>query len=94
LRGGEKKMNALGIVRKLDELGRITIPMEVRRTNNWPEGTPMEMFMTEDGILIRKYSKRKSDLHEIIEDLKGALAGGKVTDESLKKAIEALENKK
>ena len=49
-------MKATGIVRKVDSLGRLVIPMELRRTFGIKEDDPMEIFTTEDGILIRPYN--------------------------------------
>jgi bifunctional DNA-binding transcriptional regulator/antitoxin component of YhaV-PrlF toxin-antitoxin module len=86
-------MKALGIVRKIDELGRITLPMEVRRTNNWPEGAPMEMYMTEQGLLIRKYQDKSEELHEVVGQLKAALDGGILGRDSIQKAIDLLNQK-
>lgn len=51
----------LGIVRKIDHLGRIVIPKEVRRTQGWEEGTPMEMFMDKEGLIIRPYSHSENE---------------------------------
>lgn len=48
-------MKATGIVRKIDELGRITIPRELRRTHGIQEGTPMEIYMADGGVMIKKY---------------------------------------
>ena len=48
-------MKATGIVRRVDSLGRLVIPMELRRTLGIKEEDPMEIFTTEDGILIRPY---------------------------------------
>lgn len=48
-------MKATGIVRRVDSLGRLVIPMELRRTFGIKEEDPMEIFTTEDGILIRPY---------------------------------------
>lgn len=87
-------MKPMGIVRKIDECGRLVIPMEARKTNNWPEGTPMEMLVMEDGIFIRKYSTLSEDLGELVKELKDGLEGRKVSNETLLKAIELLENKK
>lgn len=42
-------MKATGIVRNLDPLGRIVLPKELRRTLNLEDGTPLEIFMSEDG---------------------------------------------
>ena len=44
----------IGIVRRLDDLGRIVIPMELRRTLNIKQSDALEIFATKDGILIRK----------------------------------------
>lgn len=48
-------MKSTGIVRKLDELGRITIPKELRTTYGLSEGDPIEIMTTEDGILLKMY---------------------------------------
>lgn len=50
----EKQMKNLGIVRNMDELGRVVIPMEVRRTNGWEPRTPLEILATDEGVFIRK----------------------------------------
>lgn len=50
-------MRNIGIVRKVDELGRIVIPKELRTTMDIPEGTPMAIFVENNGdIVLRKYS--------------------------------------
>lgn len=48
-------MKSTGIVRKLDELGRIVIPKELRTTYGIKEGDPIEIMTTEDGILLKLY---------------------------------------
>ncbi len=48
-------MKSTGIVRKLDELGRITLPIELRRTLGVGERDPLEIFVDEDKIVLRKY---------------------------------------
>lgn len=48
-------MKAIGIVRKVDELGRIVLPMELRRTFNIRKEDPLEIFVDEDSIVLRKY---------------------------------------
>ncbi|WP_309304409.1 AbrB/MazE/SpoVT family DNA-binding domain-containing protein [Brevibacillus laterosporus] len=48
-------MKSTGIVRKIDELGRIVIPKELRKTQGLTYGTPMELFVDEDQIILRKY---------------------------------------
>ena len=50
-------MKATGIVRNIDELGRIVIPKELRRKMDMPEGSAVEIY-TEDGkICLRKFYK-------------------------------------
>ncbi len=48
-------MRATGVVRKLDDLGRLVFPIELRRTLNINEGDPMEIFVDEGSILLKKY---------------------------------------
>ena len=48
-------MKAIGIVRKVDELGRIVLPMELRRTFNIHKEDPLEIFVDEDAIVLKKY---------------------------------------
>lgn len=55
--GGIFFMKATGITRKIDELGRIVIPKEIRRTLRIREGTPLEIFTEKNGeVILRKYS--------------------------------------
>lgn len=49
-------MKATGIVRRIDDLGRVVIPKEIRRTFRLGEGDPVEIFVTGEGILFKKYS--------------------------------------
>jgi transcriptional pleiotropic regulator of transition state genes len=48
-------MKATGIVRKIDELGRIVIPMELRRTLDIKERDPIEIFVDGEKIILVKY---------------------------------------
>ena len=49
-------MKSTGIVRKVDELGRIVIPMELRRTMSIKEGDALEIFTEGSDIIFRKYT--------------------------------------
>ena len=50
-------MKATGIVRRIDDLGRVVVPKEIRRTLHIREGDPLEIFTDhEGGIVLRKYS--------------------------------------
>ncbi len=48
-------MKSTGIVRKVDELGRIVIPIELRRVLGIEERDPMEIYVNEDMIILKKY---------------------------------------
>lgn len=48
-------MKSTGIVRKLDELGRITLPIELRRNLHINEKDPLEIFVDDDKIVLKKY---------------------------------------
>ena len=51
-------MKATGIVRRIDDLGRVVIPKEIRRTLRIREGDPLEIFTDkEGGVIFRKYSQ-------------------------------------
>ena len=50
-------MKATGIVRRIDDLGRVVIPKEIRRTLRIREGDPMEIFTNAEGaVVFKKYS--------------------------------------
>ena len=50
-------MKATGIVRRIDDLGRVVIPKEIRRTQRIREGDPLEIFTTGAGeVIFKKYS--------------------------------------
>ncbi len=50
-------MKATGIVRRIDDLGRVVIPKEIRRTMRIREGDPLEIFTDRDGeVVFKKYS--------------------------------------
>jgi len=53
--GGFKKMKSTGIVRKIDDLGRMVIPIELRKTMNIDKKDPMEIFVDDDQIILQKY---------------------------------------
>lgn len=76
------KMKATGIVRRMDDLGRVVIPKEVRRTVRIKEGDPLEIFVTQDGeVVFKKYQpfeemdwvKAKMLVSAICPDLKFGL---------------------
>lgn len=68
-------MKATGIVRRIDDLGRVIIPKEIRRTMQIREGDPLEIYTDRDGeIIFKKYSpvKEISDtVQKYINTIKG-----------------------
>jgi AbrB family looped-hinge helix DNA binding protein len=82
-------MKALGIVRNIDNLGRIVIPKEIRKANGWDPSTPIEMFVSEQGLVLREY-KPDFEKYEIIQQLNDVL--NFTTNESVKKIVgQAIE---
>ena len=60
-------MKATGIVRRIDDLGRVVIPKEIRRTMRIREGDPLEIYTSKEGeVIFKKYS-----LMGDIDDLAG-----------------------
>lgn len=50
------KMKATGVIRRVDDLGRIIIPKSVRKELNIKEGEPMELFIDGNDVVFRKYT--------------------------------------
>ena len=66
-------MKATGIVRRIDELGRVVIPKEIRRTQHIRVGDALEIFVTAEGeVVFKKYSMALGS-SDIAEDLCEAL---------------------
>ena len=61
-------MVATGIVRRVDDLGRVVIPKEIRRQMGVYEGTPMEMFLSKNELIMQVY-KEEQTLNEKLNDL-------------------------
>lgn len=51
----EYNIKSTGIVRKVDELGRIVLPIELRRTMDIAVHDPLEVYMTEDTVILKKH---------------------------------------
>ena len=67
-------MKATGIVRKIDDLGRVVIPKEIRKNLKIREGDPLEIYIEKTGeIILRKYAPM-GDLIEVIEQYAEALS--------------------
>ena len=85
-------MKATGIVRRVDDLGRIVIPKEIRRTLRIREGDPLEIYTEKDGgVIFRKYSPM-GDLQEFATQMCEAIGGatGRIAAVADRDAIIAL----
>lgn len=66
-------MKATGIIRRIDELGRIVIPKEIRKTQRIKEGENLEIYVdNQDNIILRKYSAMKK-MEDFAQDFTDAI---------------------
>lgn len=69
-------MKATGIVRRIDDLGRVVIPKEIRRTMRIREGDPLEIYTDANGeVIFKKYSPI-SELSDVADEYADALVHG------------------
>lgn len=61
-------MKSTGLVRRIDDLGRVVIPKEIRHKFLIEEGDPLEIFIDDDGIKLKKYAP-DYDFYHMIDDL-------------------------
>ena len=76
-------MRATGVIRRVDDLGRVVVPKEARRKFGITEGTQMEIFTISDGIILKKYNAVK-DLMSVVS----------VLAEAVDNSIDDLESEK
>lgn len=65
-------MRATGIIRRMDDLGRVVIPKEVRRTLKIKEGDPLELYIGDGAISFRKYVP--DGMVEVAEEIRSVLS--------------------
>lgn len=90
-------MEATGIVRKVDNLGRIVIPKETRKTLQVETSDALEFFVEEDAIILQKYTPHGAcPITGEISSRNVKLVGGKLTlsPEGLKQLLAELEQYK
>lgn len=76
---GEKQLKSTGIVRKVDELGRVVIPIELRRTLDIAEKDALEIYVDDDKIILKKYKPNMTcQITGEISDDNFTLANGKI----------------
>src|SRR5699024_248891 len=72
-------MKSTGMIRKVDELGRVVIPIELRRSLKINEKDPIEIYVDDDKIILKKYVANMScDITGESTDDNIALANGKI----------------
>ncbi|PEB38574.1 AbrB/MazE/SpoVT family DNA-binding domain-containing protein [Bacillus pseudomycoides] len=73
-------MKSTGVTRKLDPLGRIVIPMELRRTLEIEEKTPLEIYVEGEKIILKKYEAHGTcAITGEVSDKNISIANGKIT---------------
>lgn len=67
----EGGMKRTGIIRRIDDLGRIVIPREIRNALRIRENDPLEMFVRDNAVVLVKYSARKPVLEtlDVLQEL-------------------------
>jgi transcriptional pleiotropic regulator of transition state genes len=72
-------MKSTGIVRKVDELGRVVIPIELRRTLGIAEKDALEIYVDDEKIILKKYKPNMTcQITGEVSDNNLTLAGGKI----------------
>ena len=73
-------MRATGIVRRIDDLGRVVIPKELRRHMGIVEGDPLEIFTTNEGqVILKKYHENEPEKNGLVVEPSAEEEGIKVT---------------
>ena len=84
-------MRATGIVRRVDDLGRVVIPREIRRSMGIREGEPLEIFLESDAVIFRRYSYKLADEVKRLGDLVEANYNGSAENrEKLSGILDAI----
>lgn len=89
-------MNATGIIRRVDDLGRILLPKEVCRKIGISEGSAIEIFTSAEGIVLKKYYPENElegmtkKLMEAVEDMCVSLGPKKTGD--IRRHIREIQN--
>lgn len=84
-------MRATGIVRRIDDLGRIAIPKEIRRAMKIKEGDPLEIFIDEDGGIVLKKYDIYADLYDVLEEAIEDITEDNPESEAIKDLRHALQ---
>lgn len=81
-----------GIVRRVDELGRVVIPKEIRRARGWEEGAPIEIIPDGNEVILRLYGDNQR-LEDLLNELIGQMEERGLDDKEtlLRKMMEELK---
>lgn len=81
-----------GIIRRIDDLGRVVIPKEIRRARGWEEGAPIEVIPDGEDVILRLYSDNKR-LEDLLNELIGQMEERGLDDQEmlLRKMMEELK---
>lgn len=84
-------MKSTGIVRNIDELGRIVIPIELRRALNVQVKDALEIYVENDKIILKKYAPdlEKTNVRKNLEQLLGEVDNG-FAKETIQRAIKLI----
>lgn len=82
-------MKSTGIVRKVDELGRIVLPKELRTTLSIDEKDPLEIFVDEDGRIVLKKYKPACNFCNSMDDIT-MFKGNSICRECMKEMVTRL----
>ena len=85
-------MRATGIIRRTDDLGRVVIPREIRRSLGIRDGDPLEIYTDKNRVIFQRYMPLySSDLQSIVECLQEDIANS--DDEDERKVFDDLRKK-
>jgi AbrB family transcriptional regulator, stage V sporulation protein T len=62
------EMKPTGIVRRVDDLGRVVMPKELRRTLRIRDGDPLEVYVSNDSVMLRKYAPAGAGIGDFAQD--------------------------
>lgn len=81
-----------GIVRRVDDLGRVVIPKEIRRARGWEEGAPIEIIPDGEDVILRLYGDNQR-LEDLLNELIGQMEERGLDDKEslLRKMMEELK---
>lgn len=88
-------MKSTGIIRKVDELGRVVIPIELRRSLGIEEKDELEIYVEEDKIVLKKHKQNKTCMITGIQSNENVvLANGKIvlSHDGAKQLLDEIQN--